>query len=857
MLKSKYIVIFLSCFGLLSGCSGGSTSTATSAQGSKAGAQGTSSNTLVTRQENNSFHIETASDDAYENQTDGTVSLSSNTISLGSNGLVGLRFNNIDIPKNATVARAYIQFSAHKDLSSDSKTTLQIQIEDSENSTAFSAQNQNLSNRNRLAKTIDWAAHSQWGTINERSTHQRTPNLAPLLQNIISKEGWKPGNAVSLFLTGQGLHNINSYEESMNVLQVNDLSANLVIHLSKVSTFTSSIGNDDAEESLETGYVDTNSSDLELGWETNVEASAQRVGIRFTNINITPKSKIHKAYIQFTQDENKNANPFAVTIRTENSANPSSFSNKNKNLTNRSTSQTQVMWSSNETWGKLHESGKNQQTPNLKKLLQERVNDPQWKTGNAMAFFIEGIGTRTAETFESGPTLAPKLVVEYTNESAPFVFDKIRLVWRDDPTSTISIIWNQNEGDKGVVYYDEYKNGECPKDPSKYALSKSHDKYTSEIVYQMRTVTTRLTGLKPDTDYRFIIKNDSGISECSWFKTAPNTPKPFHYISGGDTKSSGTSLKIGRWSNKMVSKVRPLFVFFTGDFNSGIGLDPDSWKQWLTDWSTLTRSKDGRMYPLIVAHGNHESGNFEVLYQLFDTGNSNEFEAIKFAYNAYSFGGNLLHLVSLNSEITRPWVLPIDPQTLWLRRTLEKAKGHSLRVVGYHKPMRPHTSKKSEAIFIASNWAPIFEQYGIHVAYESDTHNHAFTYPIRPAKIGENGEEGFIRDDEKGTMHVGEGSWGAGPRRTDDDKGWTLESQAINQIKLNRVYPSTANSPARLDISVIKIADRNSEGKLVNYVEGVREANDDTPMVPPLGVTLHSTPGFGETVSVPFSANTP
>lgn len=809
------------------------------------------------RLEDLGYNIDVGSDDAQENVSTGEVSLNSEKLSLGDNEnkLVALRFNGVDIPKGTKIVSAYLQFSTSKNLAPADTANIRISIEDSTNSAPLNAQNKNLSDRNQLSASLQWNIDSGWGVINEADKKQRTPDLTSLIQDIVNKEGWKRSQALTFFLKGNGLRYINSYEGSMQALEVNDLSARLVIKLPSLNTFTSNAGEDDAEENLQTGKVEIDSSDLELGWEENSAESAQRVGIRFTNINITPNSKIHKAYIQFAQDEDKNINPFAVTIRTEASANPLAFSKSDKNLSSRQLTQKQVIWSNATQWKKLHEAGELQQTPDLTALIQERVSDPKWKTGNAMAFFIEGIGTRTAEPFESGPEFAPKLIVEYTNASAPFVFDKIRLTWRDDPTSTVSIIWNQNEGDKGVVYYDEYKNGECPSDTSKYKLSKAHDKYST--VYEMKTLTTRLTNLKPDTNYRFVIKNDSGISECSWFKTAPDTPKPFHYISGGDTKSSGRALKVARWSNQMVSKVRPLFVFFTGDFNSGIGLDPNSWKQWLTDWSTLTRSKDGRMYPLIAAHGNHESGNFEALYQLFDTGNSNELELANYAYNAYSFGGNLLHLVSLNSEITRISLLPIDLQTIWLRRILAQAQNHSLRVVGYHKPMRPHTSSKSEAVLLSSNWAPIFEKYRVHVAYESDSHNHAFTYPIRPARLGENGEEGFIRDDIKGTMHVGEGSWGAGPRRADDNKEWSIESNPFNQIKLNRVYPATNGAPARLDISVIKISERNKKGELINYVEGVREANDETPMIPPLGVTLHTTPGFGKILSVPFSANKP
>lgn len=865
--KNLAIIVFLGCMSVLSACGdGGAASRSnTSNEGSNDNKNinnnSRNKKTTQARQERLSYRIEEGKDDAQQNTANGTVSLTGNALALGDNdkSLVALRFNGIEIPKGTPIVDAYIQFSVHKTNDSTGNNSMQISVEDADNSAAFASTDQNLSNRTSLGN-IAWNINTSWkSTVHERGKNQRTPNLKELVQQIVNKEGWKKGNSISFLLKGDGLRNAISYEGSMKVLEeVNDLAANLVITLPSLQEFKPNAGSDDAEENLSTGKVETDGADLELGWETDSKDSAQRVGIRFANVNITPKSKIHRAYIQFTQDEAKNHNPFEVTIQAEDSDNPDTFLNEDKNLSKRKLISESVSWSSTDNWVKLHESGEKQRTPDLKEMVQTLVNNPQWKVGNAMAFFIEGKGTRTAESFEGGPDKSPKLVVEYTNASTPVVFDKLRLVWRDDPTSTISIIWNKHKGSNGEVHYDEYKNGECPTDINKY--SQKQAPHRSNGHFWMRTVITRLENLKPDTAYRFIIKNDAGMSECSWFRTAPNTAKAFSYISGGDTKSSGKALEIGRWSNKMVSKVRPLFVFFTGDFNSGLGLNADSWKQWLNDWSNLTRSEDGRVYPLIPGHGNHENGDFEALYKLFDTGNSNpDTKYNKYAYNAHSFGGNLLYLINLNSEIRKA---PLDlfrkhdeKQTKWLEKRLKEAQGHSLRVVGYHKPMRPHTRSKREGKHLSDNWAPLFEKYNVHVAYESDTHNHKITYPVRSANRGEANVQGFVRDDNNGVMYVGEGSWGALPRSTDDDKSWTFNSAAINQIKLNRVYPASGRLAARLDISVIKVAQKNDKGQMVNYVEGVREREKAKPMALPKGVTLHKTK-HGDTVSVPFKAKT-
>lgn len=849
----------------------------------------------ASRLENFSYVVQQGSDDAVENITDGVVSFTDKPIALGNTtrSVVGLRFNGLKIPQGAKVISAKVQFSAHKTNPNAGTNNVTIELEDSSNSEAFSETAQNLSSRKNLSNYISWSTNGDWDRIeNERGSNQLTPDLKALVQEIVNKEDWKSGNAISVFLKGDGLRNIHSYESSFESLEVNDLAATLVIKLATQQAFRPYSSNDDAEENIATGNVITNGSDLELGWEDSKEQSAQLVGIRFPKINITPNSIIHKAYIQFTQDEEKSFNPFSVTIQVEDTANASTFTDDNKNISSRTLISQSIVWSSDKKWTVLKEAGINQRTPDLTALVQELVNKPDWKLGNAISFVIKGKGTRTAEPFESGPEVSPKLVVEYKNASIPVVFDKIRLSWRDDPTSTMSIIWNQISGTTdGVVYYDEYTNDECLTDVDQYNQSQAIDRSNTER--GMNNKIVRLTGLTPDTAYRFVIKNDQGTSECSWFRTAPNTPKAFSFISGGDTKSSGQALEVGRWSNKMVSKVRPLFVFFTGDFNSGLGLNDGDWKQWLTDWSTLTRSKDGRIYPIIAVHGNHENGDYKILYHLFDGDNPNPYyrtdntqawqrDISKFTYNTYSFGGKLLYLVNLNSE-TYKHLGTFDneytgykihkKQTEWFEQQLiNQANAHQLKVVGYHKPMRPHTTSKSEGTRLsdggdgAKSWADIFQEQNINVAYESDTHNHKFTYPIRrstSSDVDSSGtklpqvKEGFICDINNGVMYIGEGSWGASPRDANDTKTWTLDSAAINQFKLNRVYPAQNGNPAHIDINVIKIAEQKSNGQLINYVEGVREREESQTMGLPAGVTLYNTPNFGKTLSVPFKGQCP
>lgn len=95
--------------------------------------------------------------------------------------------------------------------------------------------------------------------------------------------------------------------------------------------------------------------------------------------------------------------------------------------------------------------------------------------------------------------------------------------------------------------------------------------------------------------------------------------------------------------------------------------------------------------------------------------------------------------------------------------------------------MRPHTRTKPEQDQLVLHWAPLFYKHRVHVGIESDSHVSKWTYPIRPSNEP-GSDEGFIRDDEKGTVYVGEGCWGAPLRDNDDDKSWTRNSGSFNQF---------------------------------------------------------------------------
>ena len=421
--------------------------------------------------------------------------------------------------------------------------------------------------------------------------------------------------------------------------------------------------------------------------------------------------------------------------------------------------------------------------------------------------------------------------------------DKYRLVWNDDPTSTMTIAWDQlTDGNPTVLYSKEDFGREHWKYQNKQTAQETKDNY------EMNSHFAKLSGLDPDTRYNFVIQDSSGVSERYWFKTAPDTPKAFTFITGGDTKSEGKALEAGRASNRLVAKLRPLFIFFNGDFNSGDGLVAERWHQWLTDWQEMTTTEDGRMTPLVPVHGNHENGDHANLNYIFNAPyQENDSSRI---YYSLSFGGDFFHLLTLNSEIDEGGM-----QRDWLENNLKEHKDYTFKVAGYHKPFWPHTSRKGENEYQFRQWAYLFYQYGLDISVDGDSHMHKVTFPLKPDTLNTDAHMGFVRDYDAGTMFLGEGSWGASPRKSDDMKPWSIVSGTFNQIKWVHVLPKTDNEPAQIKLYTAITATYDEDGNQTLYDAEVEALTEENLFDIPKGLNLFDTEGFGTVIKYPFGLN--
>ena len=388
--------------------------------------------------------------------------------------------------------------------------------------------------------------------------------------------------------------------------------------------------------------------------------------------------------------------------------------------------------------------------------------------------------------------------------------DKYRLIWNDNPQTTMTIGWNQKRGE-GVVFYGQKKD-------VIHAISP-----TRQVDYRgMHNAFARLKDLKSNRRYYFKICTDKNCSELMYFKTAPKDNQAFTFISGGDSRSIPRGRIRG---NILVSKIRPLFIAHGGDFT--MKGKSEEWQRWLDEWQ-MTKSPDGRLYPLIVTHGNHENGDREMLYNLFDVPQKDVYYKINFP---------LLSLYILNTEL-EPSIARYDLETLnpnkwnrqkgWLEASLKSDKKR-WKVVSYHRPLRPHRASKSEGRLRYSDWAGLFYQYGVQLAIECDSHLVKYTQPLKPDTKG---EEGFVVDKSKGTTYIGEGSWGAPTRGNDDDKSWTIDSGSFWQFKLITVDVN------KLEIRTVKFGDESNDYDAQGVNNLTQELQNKNPKMIPNNLDL-------------------
>ncbi|MEZ4656465.1 MAG: metallophosphoesterase [Caldilineaceae bacterium] len=357
------------------------------------------------------IRVNANTDDA-EEYPGGYVSLTNGDLELvddsSGNQTVGIRFAAVNIAQGATIANAYVQFQA--DETNSQPTTLTIYGHAADNASTFQYSNGDISTRPRTSASASWSP-AAWTVVGQAGADQRTVNIAPIIQEIVNRPGWQSGNALALIITGSGVRTAESFEGEPNGAPL------LHVDLNETPTGGGTSGQvdvrvndgfDDVEET-HSGNLAMTSSDLEL---VDDNGDVQTVGVRFGGVNVPSGATITNAYIQFQVDETSAA-AASIVINAHDVDDAPQFMALKWDVSARPRTAATVNWTP-APWNVVGEAGEDQRTANLVAVVQELVDRPGWKSGNAMAFVFTGSGVRTAEAYEGVPSAAPLLHIEFT-----------------------------------------------------------------------------------------------------------------------------------------------------------------------------------------------------------------------------------------------------------------------------------------------------------------------------------------------------------------------------------------------------------------------------------------------------------
>lgn len=318
--------------------------------------------------------------------------------------------------------------------------------------------------------------------------------------------------------------------------------------------------------------------------------------------------------------------------------------------------------------------------------------------------------------------------------------DNIFLTWQQDPTTTVTIQWvGAESGNSPALRY-------TPRAGSDWKTATTTIR--PYVGTDLKVFRTELTGLKPGTEYKFQIGENTPERR---FRTMPaKATDTFTFVSGGDAGIDQHAID----SNKIAAKQDPYFVLIAGDLAYDNGRSPETFLKFLENYSRHVVDSQGRLIPMIAAIGNHEVDGG---YNAKRTAGPSYLSLFDGLYPEKTFGvldiGDYLSLVLLDTGHIAPIA---GEQTDWLVRTLADRRDRPHLMVANHVPAYPSYRSPDGGLGKLGTgeeqrrlWSPLFEKFNVDLVLEHHDHTFKRTHPLTDG-----------RPDKNGVLYLGDGSWG-------------------------------------------------------------------------------------------------
>lgn len=287
-------------------------------------------------------------------------------------GTGALRFENINIPKDATITSAKLNVKIN---GSGTEIPITVSAENTHEPEPFN--HLALSLRSQTTAFIEWdqAAANDGEKI-------ESPDISGILQELIELDDWVSGSPVSLFLT-PGAGYVNDGTQIIN--------------------FDSSSGDTPPELVVSWTVPDTT---------TTTTVDELTTGVRFSSLHVPPGAIIKSAFIEFTS-EAATAENASFSVAAENVPNSAPFSNTAFDISQRTLTTNRETWEP-DPWDTV---GSKFQTLDITRVIQEVTDQSNWCGGNALSLIMNGSGHRQTVSHDANPVGSPKLRVSYSPES--------------------------------------------------------------------------------------------------------------------------------------------------------------------------------------------------------------------------------------------------------------------------------------------------------------------------------------------------------------------------------------------------------------------------------------------------------
>ena len=325
-----------------------------------------------------------------------------------------------------------------------------------------------------------------------------------------------------------------------------------------------------------------------------------------------------------------------------------------------------------------------------------------------------------------------------------YYFGKPYLTWQGNPSTTMTITCHTAEKpDEIAVVYNKQS------EPEDYHYCTDGKTWQIPGLQDGRYINSvELTGLTPGENYIFRIRDGSQWSGEYKFRTMPDDDTPLRFAIGGDTLATNIFKELVI----QAAAEDPHFLVVGGDlaYANGDFDQIDQWNKWLLRWHENAITSDGRLIPLVMAIGNHETNKLDGDHRT----------RAPFYFGFFPQGGKTFWSLQLGANLgmiilDSNHLVPHAEQAAWLEEQLKSFEAFPFRVAVYHVPLYPSHRDYEGGGSVAGreHWLPLFDAYKLSVAFEHHDHTFKRTKRLRNNEVN-----------PSGTLYVGDGNAGVKPR---------------------------------------------------------------------------------------------